>query len=680
MSVKLLAIDKLRSSGLDAIGLDALHMQPLTAEETSGISPTFAPCPSLRINYIDPRTAQPMRHRPGFPPFFRIRYLGPTVPTQKDGKPIRYMQPSNIGVCAYFAPVGQDWPSVLKDTDVPLVFTEGELKAAKACSMGVPTIGLGGVSNLVAHKTGYDLLPELVDIEWPGRRVIICFDNDGRSNPNVVAALNTLAQRLESFGAIPFTVNLPDPISGGKMGLDDYFLEHTLHDFVALCESKESMTIAQSLWRMNERFVKVCDPMSVVDLNSLRPLQLASFKAHYDNNRVPEQLLNKDGDMSYKLVPLADRWLSWPLRTSVSSITYAPGQPRFLESPCDLNLWSGWGSEPKKGDIKPFVQLLDYIFGTDREGKVALKWFLQWAAYPIQNPGGKLLSAVVIWSENQGVGKSFLAYILGAIYGKDNWREVGQRDLAGSFTGWVKNKQFIIGNEITGSDSHEVADQIKGLITSPTVPVNEKYIPEYELPNVCNFIFNSNRPSAVFIDDKDRRFFIWEVVDTARKPEFFAMLDLWFKNPDSISAVHHFLLNVDLSDFNPTVAPPMTSAKEDMIEAGRSSHANWCHRLKATPDYFLRHGNAPLTSDLYTSQEMLNLFKKEDAFTTLKATGMAQTLRSAGFERIQQLRWHPKNEPERQDRFFIIRNAEKWAKATPLQIRKHVEATKGGVL
>lgn len=678
MSVKLLAIDKLRSSGLEEVGLEALNMEPLTAEQTAGIAPHFSACPSLRINYMDPSSGKPMRHRPNFPPFFRVRYLGPNLPKGKGGKDVRYMQPSGIGVCAYFPPIGIDWAAVLQDPSVPLVITEGELKAAKACSMGVPTIGLGGVSNLVSHKTGYDLLPELTAIAWVGREVIACFDNDGRSNPNIIAALNTLASRLESFGAIPFTVNLPDPPQGGKMGLDDYFLTHTLQDFVQLCESKESMTIAQDLWRMNAGFVKVCEPNVVVELSSMRPLQLTSFKAHFNNNRVPEQLLNKDGDMSYKLVPLADRWLAWPLRTSTAGITYAPGQPRFMEETRELNTWRGWGCEPKKGDVKPLLQLLDYIFGKEQEGRRALKWFLQWAAYPIQHPGAKLLTAVVIWSEQQGVGKSFLSYILGAVYGKDNWREVSQKDLVGSFTGWVQNKQLVVGSEITGSDSHEVADQLKGLITSPYVSVNVKYVPEYELPNVCNFIFNSNRPATVYIDDKDRRFFIWEVQHVA-PPEFFVALDAWFKVPDNVAAVHHYLLNVDLAGFSPNAAAPMTTAKEDMIEAGRSSHSNWCHKLKATPDFFLRSGSVALTSDLYTSQELLGLFKIEDPVSSLKATGLALELRSTGFKQLPQIRWHPKGQPERQDRFFIIRNQEKWATATPAQIRKHVEATKGGV-
>ncbi len=677
MSVALLAIDKLKSSGLDKFTVQELCMQPLTAEQTAAIGPNFSACPSLRINYMDPYVenapAQPLRHRPMAPGFFRVRYLGPNLPTSRDGKPIRYMQPSNIGVCAYFPPL-LDWATILADSSIELIITEGELKAAKSCAMGFPTIGLGGVHNFTAPRTGYDFLPELLKINWVMRKVTICFDNDGRTNPNVVSAMNKLAKRLESLGAIPYTVCLPDPPQGGKMGLDDYFLTHTAQDFKTLMERREAMTMALELWKMNERFVKVLDPMVIVDRSDMRTLQLAGFRAHYNNLMVPKQEIGKDGTMSYAEAPLADKWLGWKLRTSVNGITYAPGQQLFLPTTNELNTWKGWGSVPKRGSVQPFMDLLAYVFGTHKEGKLAQKWFLQWAAYPLIHPGAKLLSAVVIWSNEQGVGKSFLAYFLGAIYGRDNWREVGQKDLVGSFSGWVKNKQLIIGNEITGSDNREVVDQLKALITSPRVSVNEKYIPEYELPNVCNFMFNSNRPSAVFVEQADRRFFIWEV-QTKAPQTFFDALDEWKNNPDNIAAIHHYLLNVDLTGFSPTSAPPMTSAKEDMIEAGRSSHSNWCYKLRATPDFYLRRMNTPETSDLYTSQELLNFFKQEDTFSNLKATGLAIELRIAGFKRLDQIRW---GNPERQDRFFIIRNEEKWLKATPAQVRKHLEQTKRG--
>ena len=116
------------------------------------------------------------------------------------------------------------------------------------------------------------------------------------------------------------------------------------------------------------------------------------------------------------------------LRAEVERLTYAPGQLMDVEEKgvtC-FNLWSGWGTAPKKGDVKPFLALVDHIF-TGAEPDAA-KWFVLWLAYPLQHPGTKLHTAVVMWSPIEGVGKSMFGYTMKRIYG-DNFVEIGQGHL-----------------------------------------------------------------------------------------------------------------------------------------------------------------------------------------------------------------------------------------------------------
>lgn len=676
MSAYSIAIEKLKSSGLEHLGLDQLHMRALTAEQTAAIGPHFAACPALRIDYMDPFTerapAQPLRHKAMYPPFFRIRYLGPNLPVDKKGKAIRYMQPGGIGVCAYFPP-NIDWSSVLADTNKTIYVTEGELKAAKACDMGFPTIGLGGVNNIYSHKTGYSFLPELERVDWVAREVVICFDNDVLTKPNVISGLNALGRELEQRGALPYVVNLPDPPNGGKMGLDDFFLSHSAADFEGLCSNKESLTLAEELWRMNTLAVKVRTPNCVVDMRDMETLNLETFAAHYNNITTPQRSVMASGKVSYKPVPVATAWLKWPLRTSVRGLTYQPGMPRFIDDGELFNVWGGWGSEPKKGDVQPFLQLLDYIFGKSAEGREAKQWFLQWCSYPIKNPGAKLYTAVLLWSREHGVGKTLLGYVLGRIYGRRNWAEVRQKSLLSDFNSWSKNKQLIIGTEITGSDKNQHADELKDLITSESLTINEKFIPEYTLPNVANFFLNSNRDSALYLEDDDRRFFVWEVQQKAPQ-EFFEAFDKWYKTHENIQAVHHYLLGVDTSSFKPYAKALTTSAKLEMTRTAYSDHARWCHQLKDSPDYYLRSGSVQLLPDLYTAEELLNLYKATDQFSSVKANTFGVALKAAGFKQLPQTRW---GEPSRNSRFFIVRNEAQWLKATPKQIKAHAEATKG---
>ena len=673
-----LAYEKLKDSGLDEINIQTLCMSALTAEETVAIGPNFAACPSVRINYMDPANPTKfLRHVPGAPPFFRVRYLGPTPPKDVKGKAIRYMQPGKIGLCAYFPPI-IDWAKIIDDTSVRIYITEGEFKAAKACAMGFPTIGLGGANSSTSFRTGFSFLPELDRIKWSMREVFIVFDNDGDIKPTVVLGTNTFAKEMEKRGGIPFSLRLPEPAAGKKVGLDDYFLTHTAADFAALCETRESMTLAQELWKMNTRFVKICTPNLVYNMHTEKSLAVPDFKAHYNNMQVPAQVMDKRGLMSRDPQPLADKWLTWPLRVSTLGLTYAPGQPRFMESD-ELNSWLGWGVESKKGDVKPFLKLLNYMFGDTPEGRDAQRWLLQWCAYPIQHPGAKLYSAVVVWSALQGVGKSVLAYTLGYIYGENNWREVGQKDLIGNFSSWAKNKQFIVGNEITGSDSREVIDQIKALVTSPRVRINEKYIPEYELPNVCNIMLNSNRPGAVLVEDEDRRFWVWEVTQKAPK-EFWDEYDVWYRNMSNISAVRHYLESLDLTGFSPTAAPPMTQAKEAMIKSGHTSSRDFANALRSTPDYWLRVGSVIGKGYLFTSRELLPLLLVWDPKSQVKAKGLAEDLKAVGFKQLKQLRWGLPGLPETQDCFWVIRNEDVWLKANNIKIKKHLVESKQHIL
>lgn len=665
-------LNKLTESGLDMEDHNALKIGALDANEMAAVGVTRHQCPAMVLNYMDPwHPGKVLTPYPKHPPFRRFRFLGPVLPTDLKGKEIRYIQAAGSGCCAYF-PTTRDWLPTKDDTDIDIFITEGELKAAIACKVGLPCIGLGGVHNFTNTDMGFPFLPELEAINWVQRRVYIIFDNDTPMKAGVVSAMNTLGQALVDRGAFVYTVFL-DPIPNkAKTGLDDFIVHFGAKALAKNIREAELLLLAKPLWELNNTHAVIMNPPMVLNKKDGRVLRPNDFiNVTHADLQVTEQKMLPDGRISQKRVQLAPHWMKWRQRSKFSEVTYAPGQERTMENGM-WNAWGGWGSEPKKGGVKPFLQLLEIIFGTHKEGKEAMHWFLQWCAYPIQHPGAKLYTSVLLWSSAHGVGKTLVGYVLGRIYGKKNWIEVKQKDLHGDFNSWAKEKQFIIGDEITGSDSHEVADQLKNLITSDTIRINEKFVPQYELPNVANFLLTSNRASALYLEDDDRRFFVWKVGGKGTE-EFYAMFDKWYKTHENIQAVHHHLMELDLKGFNPLAKAMNTEAKQEMVETARTSYAAWCHRLKDTPDFFLRQGKAAMESDLYTAEELLKMYKREDQFTTIKASTLGAALKSVGFEQVAQIRW---GNPERRDRFFILRNEERWLKATPIQVRKHLEQTK----
>ncbi len=666
-----LVVAKLASSGLtEATGV-AMHVKGYSAAETQACHTTFKAVRSLVLPYHDP-LGEPLSDWPNGQPFYRLRYLEAANDfSAQTKKPIRYVQPPNTAPVAYY-PTNQDWSTIVDDVEQPVILTEGELKAAKACQEGFPTIGIGGVYSWRAHKLGMEFLPSLEYVTWLRRNVYICYDSDMRYNPNVQEALRELAEALYQRGAFVLLVTVPPTENGDKVGLDDFFVAHGkggVSEFRRLLHEAEPLGLARVLFSFNKRYVYVRIPGLIMDQVTDQKIAPTPFKEHVESvKQYQERRLTKDGSISYQPVSAAAAWLTWPLRHYVDRLTYAPGEAREIHEAqtCSYNIWPGWGVEPKEGDVSPFLKLIDHLFA-DAE-PAAKAWFLQWCAYPLQYPGTKLFSSAVMHGTRHGTGKSLIGYTLGRIYGK-NFVEITQQDLHGSFNEWAEAKQFVLGDDVTGSNKRQEGDVLKKLITQREIRVNGKYVPTYVVPDCINYYFTSNHPDAFFLEDDDRRFFIHEV-STPPLPEiFYAEYDLWLDTGGS-SAVFDYLMKLDVSDFNPAATALRTSAKERMIADGQSDLGAWVRMLCKNPDHLLRVGDISLCKDLYTNKELLNLYDPSGR-TGTTANGLGRELRRAGVKQIRDGQTI-KLPDGSQDRYYVVRDCAKWQNAQPAAIVAHL--------
>lgn len=647
---------KLESSGLSFDYLDKLGMQILVPTEVCALHESFKPNFALRINYYDPRNLDLLLgSHPKWPAFYRLRYLRLGGDSKDD---IRYTNEPNAGVVAYFPRI-IDWPSVIKDADATIIITEGELKAAKACAEGFPCIGLGGVWNFRSSSLGTTFLGELEAINWVKRRVYIIYDSDIIVKVGVQDALNSLAEELMERGALPFIVYIPDGDNGKKQGLDDWCVNNPGSTIYDLCARHQPLTQVRKLWELNESIIYVKREGIIVDIHSRNKMGSSQFKEVYSNVDYSELLINDAGNISLKKAPIPLSWLKWKLRSEVNSMTYQPGKPSIIEpgnpSKSAFNLWPGWGCEPVEGDIQPFMDLIENLFqGSPKED---IDWFLDWCAYPFQYPGIKMFSCVVIHGRRHGTGKSLVGYTLGRIYG-DNFTEITQDNLHGGFNSWAEAKQLVMGDDVTGSNKRADNDVLKKMITQRKLRVNVKFMPEYEVPDCINYLFTSNHPDAFFLEDDDRRFFIHEVLSQALGEDFYMDYMLWLDTTGP-SALFHYFLQRDLGNFNPAAAARRTTAKEQMTADTRSDLGDWVYKLKLDPDSILKLGQMVIPGDLMTSTELLAIYDPEGV-KRVTANGLSRELRRAGVERANN--GQPIRGPNGLDRFYIIRNADKWSK------------------
>src|ERR1039458_3915399 len=148
----------------------------------------------MQIPYMDP-DGKPTG-------FYRVRYLGKAEGMEgATEKPQRYAQPPDTRPALY-VPGGVPWREIQKQIEMPLWITEGEIKAASACKLGIACIGLGGVYSWRSAKQGQILIPALEAFKWPGRNVALAFDSDLKTNPQVLRALIALSRELTKRGAV----------------------------------------------------------------------------------------------------------------------------------------------------------------------------------------------------------------------------------------------------------------------------------------------------------------------------------------------------------------------------------------------------------------------------------------------------------------------------------------------
>jgi hypothetical protein len=177
----------------------------------------------------------------GWEPTFHIKPDNPRVDEVRPDGTVKYQK--------YDRPVGSanrlDVPPTVRDKvmdyNEPLVFTEGWKKGDAAASHGMAVVALGGTWNY-AGRTEDGWMAPLEDLRHiplkmrgeKGRRVLIVFDSDVRINQNVRAARERFYHLLMGYGARVQYVDFEPLPDGGKCGLDDFLLTHTVKELWAL--------------------------------------------------------------------------------------------------------------------------------------------------------------------------------------------------------------------------------------------------------------------------------------------------------------------------------------------------------------------------------------------------------------------------------------------------------------
>ncbi|KAA6361848.1 MAG: hypothetical protein EZS28_042625 [Streblomastix strix] len=186
--------------------------------------------------------------------------------------------------------------------------------------------------------------------------------------------------------------------------------------------------------------------------------------------------------------------------------------------------------------------------------------------------------AAIVLQGRQGIGKNRFTDMIAELTSRYSCSNITNIDeFTGRFNSVVENIMFAVLNEMMNYNDPKkgVATVMKSIISDLTIRINEKNLPRKTVENVMNIIYVTNADIPVQLDTDDRRNLIC-ACKTVHKVSEEHKEDIEYFNELSQSYSQEFyenlmtfLLERDISQFNPTLIP-MTEAKKQQINVSRS--------------------------------------------------------------------------------------------------------------
>ncbi|KAI8584911.1 hypothetical protein BDZ88DRAFT_471022 [Geranomyces variabilis] len=236
----------------------------------------------------------------------------------------------------------------------------------------------------------------------------------------------------------------------------------------------------------------------------------------------------------------------------------------------EINLFRGFQAKTvdasmfDRAKIEPLLWHNKHVLnGGDEE---CANYTLKWLASIFQKPAEKNETAIAMFSEQQGTGKSlFYEFIGNLMVGADHfYHSKNLDDFIGQFTGHLVGKIFVIGDEILFSGGHKSNNIVKALITQGTQKCEKKGKDAFLVRDFMNMVFLSNHDDCVRVEKTDRRYFVKMVSDIRHgDADYFHRLKAAMTQ-ETANQFYTYLMGLDLSNFNVRKIPETVEKKEMM--------------------------------------------------------------------------------------------------------------------
>ena len=243
----------------------------------------------------------------------------------------------------------------------------------------------------------------------------------------------------------------------------------------------------------------------------------------------PQQDLDANGQPRRHLgKPVMIKASTWLMRyRRVEQISWEPGAPMIIRDRL-INGGVEWIEKPGANVLNTYKPPTLVLGDPTKAKRWVDHWhtiypddadhIIKWLAYRVQHPGVKINHALLLGSEEQGVGKDTL--LMGALYatGGGNLQVVEPKRLLSNYSNFVKCVILQISeikDTATGDGEHidrfSLYDRLKDLIAAPPLVLHyvDKYQRGYDVTNCVGVVMTTNHElGSIYVPDTDRRLFV----------------------------------------------------------------------------------------------------------------------------------------------------------------------------
>ena len=221
---------------------------------------------------------------------------------------------------------------------------------------------------------------------------------------------------------------------------------------------------------------------------------------------------------------------------------------------CPSNVYNAYTYPPLDAVVKAgnFVHDADVVsFMTQhinilcRKDNYTLMFLLKWIGCCLQFPSQKL--TVPVFISEEGAGKGSLMDLLKVLFGASKVLQTQEpsKDVWGEFNGLMTGAEIVILDEISKKEMSGSEGKIKGLITEPTIRINDKGKSRFEIASNHKFIAFSNpdaygnEPMTTTASDR-RKFFIQASDELIGNSDYFAKFRAYLANPNAMATMYKY--------------------------------------------------------------------------------------------------------------------------------------------